>query len=64
MVNGARSFQKEILDHPDFYSDVFPNITERDIVMVEGAGHGLHFEKPNQVRSIVYDFLLSEVCKY
>lgn len=64
MVNGARSFQREILEHPDFYSDVFPSITERDIVTVEGAGHGLHFEKPNQVRSIIHDFLFTQVCTY
>ena len=44
MLNGAQSFQKEILDEARHYQDVLPSVKDDDIVMLEGAGHGLHFE--------------------
>lgn len=46
MLNGADSFQREILDDVKFYKHAFPGIATDDIVMIEEAGHGLHFEKP------------------
>ena len=44
MLNGADSFQREILDDVKFYNRLFPNITNDDIIMLKDAGHGLHFE--------------------
>ena len=35
------------------------SVEASDIVTVEGAGHGLHFEKPQQVRRILHAFLLA-----
>ena len=50
MINGAKSFQREICDDRVFYNDSLPNLKNEDIVMVEGAGHGVHFEKPAVVK--------------
>lgn len=58
MLNGAQSFQREILDHPKFYNKYFPRLTDDDIVMLENAGHGLHFEHPLKVRKLMHKFLL------
>jgi len=44
MLNGAESFQREILDDVKFYNNAFPNLRSEDIFMLEEAGHGLHFE--------------------
>ena len=44
MLNGAQSFQKEIIDDASFYQKAFPRLTNDDIVEVPNAGHGLHFE--------------------
>ena len=60
MLNGERSFQKEIIDDKKFYNDSLPNVENSDIVMVEGAGHGLHFEKPALVRKLLHKFLLDQ----
>ena len=58
MINGAKSFQREICDDRVFYNDSFPNLKNEDIVMVEGAGHGVHFEKPAVVKKHLHNFLL------
>jgi len=60
MLNGERSFQREILEDKKFYNESLPNLKESDIVMVEGAGHGLHFEKPALVRKLLHSFLLRQ----
>ena len=59
MLNGADSFQKEILDDAKFYNKVLPSVTNDDIIMLENAGHGLHFEQPLKVRRLIHQFLLS-----
>ena len=61
MLNGAQSFQREILDDARFYNHVFPAVTNKDIVMLENAGHGLHFEQPIAVRKLLHEFLLKDV---
>lgn len=58
MLNGADSFQREICDDKKFYNTLFPKVTTKDIVMLDGAGHGLHFEQPAKVRKFIHDFLL------
>ena len=58
MLNGAESFQKEILNDASFYNKFFPRVTNDDIVMLENAGHGLHFEHPIKVRKLIHAFLL------
>ena len=58
MLNGAESFQKEILNDASFYNKFFPRVTNDDIVMLEKAGHGLHFEHPIKVRKLIHAFLL------
>lgn len=35
----------------DTYKKVFPNIDEQNIIMVEGAGHWIHMEKPMETIS-------------
>ena len=59
MLNGAESFQREILDDALFYRKAFPKLVNDDIVMLEKAGHGLHFEQPVKVRKLIHSFLLS-----
>ena len=60
MLNGAESFQREILDDASFYNKCFPSLTNDDIVMLENAGHGLHFEHPLKVRKLIHSFLLAK----
>ena len=60
MLNGALSFQREILDDAKFYNKVFPSLTNDDIVLLENAGHGLHFEQPVKVRKLLHKFLLRD----
>ena len=59
MLNGADSFQREILDDVNFYKHAFPKISADDIVMIKEAGHGLHFEQPAKVRKLIHSFLLT-----
>jgi len=61
LLNGAESFQREILDDPKHYNNVLTSVTEDDIVMLEGAGHGLHFEQPIKVRKMVHEYLLRDM---
>ena len=60
MLNGAQSFQKEILDGAQHYQPVLPSVTNDDIIMLEDAGHGLHFEQPLKVRKLLHGFLLAD----
>ena len=59
MLNGAESFQREIINDASFYNKCFPGVTNADIVMLENAGHGLHFEHPIKVRKLIHSFLLA-----
>jgi pimeloyl-ACP methyl ester carboxylesterase len=60
MLNGAQSFQREILDDVSFYRKCFPELSSDDIVMLDNAGHGLHFEHPIKVRKLIHSFLLAK----
>ena len=60
LLNGERSFQREILDDKKYYNESLPRVENSDIIMVEGAGHGLHFEKPALVRKLLHSFLLRQ----
>lgn len=60
MLNGAESFQREIIDDASFYRSCFPDLTNDDIVMLENAGHGLHFEHPIKVRKLIHAFILAK----
>jgi len=60
LLNGADSFQREILDDAKFYKHALSSVTDDDIVMLENAGHGLHFEQPVRVRKLVHEFLLRD----
>ena len=53
MINGANSFQKDYLKK-GAYLDALPHIKEEQIVQVEGAGHGLLFDKPIEVRNLLH----------
>ena len=39
------------------------NVTNEDIVMLENAGHGLHFEHPMKIRKLIHSFLLQEIAE-
>ena len=41
----------------EVYQKVFPNIKREDVVVIEGAGHWVHFEKPQETMDLVGDFL-------
>ena len=45
MLVGERSFQFEIENDVKYYKNVFPHISQEDIVVVKDAGHWLHYEK-------------------
>ena len=60
LLNGADSFQREILDDASYYRHALSSVTDDDIVMLKNAGHGLHFEQPMLVRKLVHEFLLRD----
>ena len=43
-LNGAQSYQREIQDDILFYKNTFPNANAADLIQIEDAGHGLHFD--------------------
>lgn len=41
----------------DVYKELFPNITENDIVIIQGAGHWVHADQPSKVIVEIAKFL-------
>jgi pimeloyl-ACP methyl ester carboxylesterase len=60
-INGELSYQRPIQDHISFYRIAFPNAKESDLIEVEGAGHGVHFDQPMVVGRLLHQFLLSNL---
>lgn len=55
ILNGANSFQKELNEDINLYKNGgLPKISQNDIIKVENAGHGLHFEQPRIVRKLIH----------
>lgn len=59
MLVGRNSTQFEIENHTSFYSNVFPNIIQDSIQIIENAGHWLHVEQKNETIERVSKFLQS-----
>ena len=50
---GERSIQYDF----ELYQKIFPNITKEQVVVVEEAGHWVHFDKPKETVGLISQFL-------
>ncbi len=57
MLVGRNSIQFEIENQKKHYEDIFPNITQDSIYIVENAGHWLHSEQKGECILRVSQFL-------
>lgn len=54
LVLGGNSYKYE----PAVFKKVFPNLEDKNVVIVPGAGHWVHSEKPEETIVALSDFLL------
>ncbi len=53
LILGGNSWKYE----PSMFQKVFPKLDEKNIIVIPGAGHWLHAEKPNETTIAIHDFL-------
>ena len=58
LILGGNSYKYE----PEAFKTVFPKLNDKNIVIVPGAGHWVHAEKPEETVVAISDFLLYLDC--
>ena len=58
LILGSKSYKY----HPDTFVPIFPNMKKENVIVIPGAGHWVHAEKPKETVAAMSDFLLYLDC--